>query len=210
MSSSDVDAPLLVLLGLRLKGVADTATLAARVGLAELLVRRELEHYQQQGWVLFREDRTSGWGLTPSGREEGARRLARELEALGQRSRIEAAYTRFVELNGLMLRACHDWQMVDATTLNDHSDTAYDAAVVQRLADVHEAVAPLCADLRLALQRFAPYGLLLGTALERVRTGEHDYFTGVRVPSYHSVWFELHEDLLATLGIDRGQETRRL
>jgi len=24
--------------------------------------------------------------------------------------------------------------------------------------------------------------------------------------SYHTVWFELHEDLLATLGIDRASE----
>ena len=26
------------------------------------------------------------------------------------------------------------------------------------------------------------------------------------IDSYHSVWFELHEDLLATLGIERGSE----
>jgi hypothetical protein len=26
------------------------------------------------------------------------------------------------------------------------------------------------------------------------------------IPSYHTIWFELHEDLLATLGIERGSE----
>ena len=29
---------------------------------------------------------------------------------------------------------------------------------------------------------------------------------GGGVASYHSVWFQLHEDLLATLGIDRSGE----
>jgi hypothetical protein len=27
------------------------------------------------------------------------------------------------------------------------------------------------------------------------------------IESYHTVWFELHEDLLATLGIQRAGET---
>jgi hypothetical protein len=26
------------------------------------------------------------------------------------------------------------------------------------------------------------------------------------IPSFHTVWFELHEDLLATLGLDRSAE----
>jgi hypothetical protein len=29
--------------------------------------------------------------------------------------------------------------------------------------------------------------------------------TGVGIDSCHTVWFELHEDLLATLNIERGQ-----
>jgi hypothetical protein len=27
------------------------------------------------------------------------------------------------------------------------------------------------------------------------------------LPSYHAVWFELHEDLLTTLGLDRSDES---
>ena len=29
------------------------------------------------------------------------------------------------------------------------------------------------------------------------------------IDSYHTVWFELHEDLLATLGIERSSEGSR-
>ena len=36
--------------------------------------------------------------------------------------------------------------------------------------------------------------------------GDTDWFTKPMIPSYHTVWFELHEDLLATLGIERGSE----
>jgi hypothetical protein len=46
----------------------------------------------------------------------------------------------------------------------------------------------------------------LNAALDRISAGDNDYVSGVRVDSYHTVWFELHEDLLATLGIERGHE----
>jgi hypothetical protein len=204
MPPSDDDAPLLVLLALRLKGFADAPALARRIGLTEQLVRAELERFRSEGLVLYREGRLTGWSLTSAGREEGARRLARQLDTVGHRSLVVNCYTQFVEINRDLLAACTDWQMVDATTLNDHTDPAYDVSVIERLADVHARVTPLCADLSLALERFAAYGPLLSTALYRLRAGEYDYFTSVRLPSYHTVWFELHEDLMATLGLERG------
>jgi hypothetical protein len=64
----------------------------------------------------------------------------------------------------------------------------------------------VCADLARALVRFRPYGPRLSGSLSRVEAGEHQWFTGALVESYHTVWFELHEDLLATLAIQRGKE----
>jgi hypothetical protein len=29
------------------------------------------------------------------------------------------------------------------------------------------------------------------------------------IDSYHTIWFELHDDLLATLGLERADERRR-
>jgi hypothetical protein len=78
--------------------------------------------------------------------------------------------------------------------------------VVGRLADLDSKVQPICADLGAALDRFGRYGARLADALERVRGGDHDWFTKPMIASYHTVWFELHEDLLATLGIERSQE----
>ena len=33
-----------------------------------------------------------------------------------------------------------------------------------------------------------------------------EWFTRPMIDSYHTVWFELHENLLATLGIERARE----
>jgi hypothetical protein len=40
-----------------------------------------------------------------------------------------------------------------------------------------------------------------------VRAGDHNYVTKLTIDSYHTIWFELHEDLMATLGIRRGEDT---
>ena len=80
--------------------------------------------------------------------------------------------------------------------------------MLERLDGVHEAVVPVVADLGAALVRYTPFGSRLGGAIERVRAGEHDYVTKPVIDSYHTVWFELHEDLLTSLGIDRSQEAQ--
>ena len=54
--------------------------------------------------------------------------------------------------------------------------------------------------------RFAPYQPRLASAMARVVDGERDYFTKPIIDSFHTVWFELHEDLLTSLGLERSQE----
>src|SRR5918994_378376 len=46
---------------------------------------------------------------------------------------------------------------------------------------------------------------LAGSARRRVEDGEHDWFTSPRIDSYHTVWMELHEELLVALGRERGR-----
>ncbi len=78
--------------------------------------------------------------------------------------------------------------------------------MLARLAKVDGAAQPICDGLGDALARFGTYGPRLAAARVRVEAGEHDWMTKPMIDSYHSVWFELHEDLLATLGIERGSE----
>jgi hypothetical protein len=71
---------------------------------------------------------------------------------------------------------------------------------------LHRRVEPLCDDLAGALERYRPYRPKLTRAIEKVEAGEREWFTKPVLPSYHTVWFELHEDLLTTLGLDRTAE----
>jgi len=131
--------------------------------------------------------------------------VAAELDAAGARSHIADAYERFLSLNGEVRSLCTEWQLRD-DALNDHADLAYDDQVIDRLVALHDRARPVCVDLAGQIERFSPYGDRLGAALDRVVGGDGEWFTQPLIDSYHTVWFELHEDLLATLGIDRAAE----
>jgi hypothetical protein len=160
--------------------------------------------------VKHRAGSVSGWTLTADGRAEDESRAAVELDEAGARAAIEAAYATFLSHNGDVLQLCTDWQIRETAhgrVVNAHDDAAYDEGVIERLVEVDQSIQPVTASLAAALERFDGYGSRLATAVEFVRRGENDWFTKPLIDSYHTVWFELHEDLLATLGIERGKET---
>jgi hypothetical protein len=200
------DARLLVLHGLRLKGFAGADDVAAVVHVPHEEVSRHLDDFQAASLVLYREGRLTGWALTPAGRSEHERLLAEELSANGCRPTVEGAYRRFLALNPDLLTVCTAWQMKDEATLNPHDDEDYDSAVIDRLADLHDQVEPVLVDLESEFLRYATYRPRFSNALDRVRDGERDWFAKPMIDSYHTVWFQLHEDLLNTLGIERSKE----
>lgn len=201
----------LALHGLRLAGVAEPTGLAATVGLDQASAKELLEDLVAEGSATYREGPMPGFALTPAGRAEHARRLGEELDRHGLRAAVAAAYRRFLTRNQDLLGLCTAWQLREGDpsgqpVANDHADPAYDAAVIERLGEIDEWIQPVCAELAGSLERYGRYGPRLTYALERLRSGERDWFTKPMIPSYHTVWFELHEDLLATLGIERDQE----
>jgi hypothetical protein len=203
------DPDLLVLLGLRLRAVATAEALVSTTGLPAHEVADRLAAFDGSGLVTFRDGRLSGWMLTTRGRVEGERRLAAELDATGTRAAVGHAYQRFLAINQQLLDTCTAWQLrpVDgATVVNDHADAAHDAVVLARLVTIDDAVQPVVSDLAEALARFGGYGPRLAAALAKVQGGDADWFAAPTIDSYHAVWFELHESLLATLGIERARE----
>ena len=205
-SMADSGARLTVLHGLRLKGFAETGPVAERAAVEHESCESQLASAEAEGLVVHREGRVSGWMLTPSGRAEVAKLLASELDLSAARGMIEEAYGRFLAVNVGFLALCTDWQMIDEQTLNDHSDPVYDGRIIGRLGELDDQVQPVCADLGTALGRLAGYGGRLAAARTKVENGDTDWFTKPMIESYHTVWFELHEDLLATLGIERSKE----
>jgi hypothetical protein len=200
----------LVLHGLRLKGFAEAGPVADGAGLAVDDVEAALQALAGEGLVSRREGRISGWSLTSDGRVEHRRLLGDELDASGAKAVVDDAYRRFLEVNPELLAVCTAWQLRpegDASVPNDHSDADHDRRVVERLVAVDEAVRPITADLERQLERFGRYRPRLGAAVERALAGDGDWITKPIIDSYHTVWFELHEDLLCTLGIERGEAT---
>ncbi|MFF3063644.1 transcriptional regulator [Oerskovia sp. NPDC057915] len=202
---------LLVLHAVRLCGFADAATLARRFDLDPAETDEVLGDVEAYGWVqrsAFAD--VSGWSLTEAGRGEDERRLAAELAATGRADDVCAAHREFLPLNARVRRACTDWQLRPAPGArllpNDHTDPAWDAAVLDELGAIDDALAPLVRRLGDVLVRFDGYDDRFSTALRRARAGESGWVDGIDVDSCHRVWFELHEDLVATLGIDRRAE----
>ena len=194
---------------LRLKGFADVDAIAGQTGLYPSEVRELLDHLRVAELVLHREGRLSGWALTPQGRERHGDLIASELDATGQHDVVDRAYRTFLQVNKVLLGVCTDWQLRDIDgqqVLNDHTDPVYDKGIIERLRLVDEGVQPVCAEVSHVLGRFSRYRPRLVMALERIEGGDIDWFTKPVIDSYHTVWFELHEDLLATLGIERSKE----
>ena len=206
------DPELLVALALRLKGFGEVDAISSVHALDDAVTEQVLATMTNENKCVMRQvEGVDKYVLTPSGREEGEELLTAELEMSGARDMVQAGYKRFLALNPTMLQLCTDWQVVDDGSgeqrLNDHTDPSYDNKILERLVDLDREVTGILSDLEQVLSRFANYPSRFGKALENVVAGELDWLTKPIMPSYHTVWFELHEDLLATLGIDRASES---
>lgn len=203
------DRILSVLHTLRVRSVADLEVLAARTRVGPEDLQEILGRLGDAGFVRRHDGILDGWSLTSSGRAEGERLLADELDAAGARPHIEQCYQQFLGLNTQLLGICSDWQVLrrdGVEVVNDHSDPVHDRSVMIRLALVDRAVQPVTRRMGASLERLSTYGARLSDARRRVESGRTEWFTKPGIDSYHTVWFELHEDLLATLGRRRTEE----
>jgi hypothetical protein len=58
------------------------------------------------------------------------------------------------------------------------------------------------------LPRLGNYSEKLAAALEKVQAGETTWLTRPIIDSYHTVWFELHEELILAAGLTRESEAQ--
>jgi hypothetical protein len=142
--------------------------------------------------------------LTPVGRAVHAR-WARAQP--GQESRAaDAAYDAFQSLNERLLRICYDWQIRRGGVPNDHTDSGYDWKVIDRLRSLDASALALVSSVAGDLPRFDEYPPRFAHALERVEHGNREWFASPACQSYHTVWMQLHEDLLLATGRSRSDE----
>jgi hypothetical protein len=173
----------------RLRGVVDDGD--------EVVALRVVE-------VGFVARSSRGLRLTPEGR--AAHTTWARVPAGDVASTIDRSYQRFLALNQELIRVCNDWQVRPGGAPNDHRDPTYDWAVVDRLLAIDDRIGPILRSAANGATRFGVYRPRLRTARERVAEGETEWLTSPRIDSYHTVWMQLHEDLLLALGRDRESE----
>ncbi|MGD9527380.1 MAG: hypothetical protein AB7V44_11385 [Pseudonocardia sp.] len=193
----------LVLHGLVVRKAGTAEQVAAALGLAEPEARAALDDALASG------DAAGARGTympTPAGRARLDAAYPQAYAQVREDAVVTSAADRFEVVNRRLLALLTRWQSVPqagSTVPNDHSDPAYDNAVLDELGDLHERAEPILGVLSGAVPRLAVYTDRLAAAYDRALAGEHDYVSGVRVDSYHTVWHELHEDLLRILGRTR-------
>ena len=202
---------LLALHAVRLLGFAGVDAIAHRAGATTEETLLLLRQAERSSWVQHLEFLDlNGWSLTDFGKWENERQLALERRNADPDDEIAAVYREFLPLNARMLSATTDWQIRpsagDVFATNDHSDAGWDAQVLDEFEALGVELAPLAQRLTNVLTRFKGILTRYEAALCRAKTGQTMWIDRSDVDSCHLVWFQLHEDLIATLGIDRGSE----
>ncbi|MFM8408784.1 MAG: hypothetical protein ACKOCT_00770 [Alphaproteobacteria bacterium] len=192
------------LLVLAVRGPLRPTALAAALGLGEGVALELVEEQVRQG--LVEHDASGRVRLTGAGSTAAGATIARERHALGPETASLAE--RFDDLNRRVKAAITDWQVVrvgSAVVPNDHSDPRRDAAVLDRLAQAGAAAGQLLRPLSRARRRIAVLLSRLDEALSRAVAGGGEWVCGLGVESVHAVWWNLHAELLALLGRERGE-----
>lgn len=209
MAGQVSDPALLSLHAVRLLGFANTDKVARRFSQDRAAVSENLLDFQATGWVSHSEfGGLSGWSITDRGRAENERLLAAELDACGARDRVIEVHQEFEALNGRFQQAATHWQIRPLPNAplatNDHTDHRWDDRVIDTLQSLGRRLTELVVRLEDDLSRFSGYGDRYTTAASQVATGAGRWVDSIEIDSCHVVWMQLHEDLLATLGLTRS------
>ena len=186
-----------VLQALRLKGRATSEELAVSLGVTAATVEQELKALAEEHLVVERTTgRRPGWMLTGDGRDRYDASIA-EARTPETMERLAATYHDFLQLNGTVKDLCVRWQGVD--------DDAIRFEIIDELDGIQEKIAPSLLSAGELVPRFGAYASRLAAALEK-SADDHRFVVSPSVDSYHTVWFECHEDYLLMLGRSREQE----
>jgi len=191
-----------VLQAVRLKGRIAPADIAATVGEDPTAVADAVRAATEAGSLI--EGKTVR--LSPEGRTRLNGLLAAERENVDQVA-ISDAYDKFRSVNADFKALVANWQLKDGEP-NPHDDQEYDSAVLARLVDVHRRVTPVTAAVATQIPRLTGYSDKLDAALAKVQAGDTTWLTCPIIDSYHTVWFELHEELILAAGLTRESEAQ--
>jgi hypothetical protein len=193
---------LTVLQAVRLKGRVSEAGLAAALGIPLTAVAETIAPLVESGLLVAGKTVK----VSPEGRDRLATLLAEERSAIDQAA-MASAYDQFRIVNGELKSLVSDWQIRNDEP-NTHEDANYDESVLTRLGGVHDKVLPIIAAVTAQIPRLGSYADRLSAAYAKITVGETMWFIRPMIDSYHTVWFELHEELILAAGLTREDEAK--
>jgi pyruvate,orthophosphate dikinase len=211
-SARDADVSLLEFARtVQLKGLCTPDRAAAALAIAQHRIDALLDahgsHFQST---------PRGVLLTPEGREWLASALDAERTSL-DRAALNRVYERFTELNARFKELVSTWQLhtsnaapTPETAPTEDGQPAGDpwSAVVVSLTEIDAALHPLIEETAAQLPRLAAYAPRFRAALTALRAGDPSMLASPLKDSYHTVWFEFHEELIHATARDRATEER--
>ena len=194
-----------LLMCLRIKGFGKAEAIGEAMGTSAEEVQGALADLVARQWA---EATKVGYRLSPSGRAEADK--AFELERAGLDQNIFAKlYEEFSPINDAFKQLVTRWQMRtvgDRQVRNDHADAAYDKSVLEGFDPIHRDICELIGTIATSASRIGGYQQRLDLALGKIRSGDVRYIAAPDLDSYHTVWFELHQDLIGLAGTTRQKE----
>jgi hypothetical protein len=185
-----------------IKGRVASAAVAQSLGLDPAAVQSVIDELVGEG---FLKPSATGFRVTAAGRQRCAELVGAE-RATVNADTVAGIYHEFCDHNDELKEIITDWQMRDGSTPNDHADADYDQQVLARLHGLHERVSPLLDRIAATAPRLAHYPDRLAHADKAIADGDLTFVSRPITDSYHTVWFELHEDLIGLAGLTRADE----
>jgi hypothetical protein len=145
---------------------------------------------------------------TPEGTAAAAR-LLRLPPGSQEERELDKLFDGFLPVNRRLRDVCSAWQTRPDGTPNDHSDGAYDDTIRNRLDDVHSAIGAVLRRMEVVEPRLAGYRPRLKEALDRFDDGDSNWLASPLMDSYHTVWMQLHQELILMLGLTRADDEAR-
>ena len=190
---------------LAIKKHASPGEVAPLSGVALAKAKEVLDQAVIGGRAVVANDK---YVLTPLARVALETSYSRDFAEVRGNDRFVAAYEDFERINMQLKALITDWQTISVggeRIANDHSSKAHDEAVLGRLGDLHERADGIFGRLVAVHPRLGFYQTGLLSALEKAEDGAVEWVSDARIESYHTLWFELHEDLLRMVGRQREE-----
>lgn len=195
----------LVMHGLAIKKHATLEEVAGILGLDTDAVREALKKLVATNRAVEAKGR---YLLTPAARMVLDSDYSFMYEGLRANPAFHAGYAGFERLNVVLKQLITDWQTIYVNgerVPNGHNDKEYDARILDQLGDLHDRAEEVLDQLASALTRMRIYREKLSLALTRAEDGDIAWVSDAKIESYHTLWFELHEDLLRLMCRERHE-----